>query len=127
MKQSESQMSPVNKQSLSVGKAVLIGHLIVNLPVLVIIAGVTTIGAGIALVAGYAFPSIVRYFWWIVLASTLAGSAVAWLWWSFMVPRWRKWALQQGTPPDQLQKWAAITGLVWPKGWIFEKTEFNTD
>jgi len=50
---------------------------------------------------------------------------MAWTWWSLLVPRWRKWAHEKGVPPDQLQKWAVLTGLVWPKGWIFEKTEFK--
>jgi len=55
----------------------------------------------------------------------LVGFVLAWLWWSFMTPRWRLWALRQGVNPEQLQKWAFLTGLVWPKGWIFEKTEFK--
>ncbi len=59
--------------------------------------------------------------------AAMIGAACAWVWWSFSVPRWRKWALEEGTPADQLQKWEVATGLVWPKGWIFEKTEFKAD
>ena len=39
--------------------------------------------------------------------------------------RWRRWALRQGIPADELQKAAEAALLVWPKGSIFEKTEFK--
>jgi hypothetical protein len=55
----------------------------------------------------------------------LIGIALAWLWWSYRVPRWRAWALQQGADPDELQNQAERSGLVWPRGSILEKTEFR--
>jgi len=33
--------------------------------------------------------------------------------------------LGQGIDPNRLQKFALRTGLTWPKGSIFEKTEFR--
>lgn len=115
------------EQPLSVGKAILIGHLMVNLPVMVIILCAAGIGALLAGLAGLIEPALARWFWAIVSIAVIAGSGCAWLWWSFAVPRWRKWALQNGAPADRLQKWAVATGLVWPKGWIFEKTESKVD
>ncbi len=61
----------------------------------------------------------------------LAGFALSiisgWLWWSYTVPRWRKWALQQpGVSPDELQAAAQDVKLVYPKGHVFEKTEFRS-
>ena len=50
---------------------------------------------------------------------------VAWLWWSYAVPRWRYWALSRGVDPDALQRLAQRTSLVWRKGHILEKTEFR--
>jgi hypothetical protein len=96
---------------LGVGKAVLIGHLIVTVPVLIIILGISFLGRILA--PSYSFLFL------------FVGFILAWAWWSLMVPRWRRWALKNGAPADRLQKWAAATGLVWPKGWIFEKTEFK--
>ncbi|MGH7603758.1 MAG: hypothetical protein ACRENK_07155 [Gemmatimonadaceae bacterium] len=93
-------------------QAILRGHLVVNGPVLLIIGGVAWLaslftkpassGAGFGL---------------------LAGCFLAWPWWSFAAPRWRRWALAQGVHPVELQQAAVQTGLVWPKGSVFEKTE----
>jgi hypothetical protein len=87
--------------------------LLVNIP-----AALIMFGFG---VAGIAF---LRGGWWLLL---FVGFILAWCWWSFTVPRWRRWALGRGAPPDKLQRLAAQTGLVWPKGWVFEKTEFKVD
>ena len=96
---------------LSVGRAVTIGWLVVNLPTLVIIFSVLIIGF-----------SLVPNGRWIFLALAVL---LGWLWWSFTVPRWRRWALNHGADPGKLQRWAVITGLVWRKGSVFEKTEFR--
>ena len=100
--------------------------MVVNFPVLIIIFVVSALGILftafidmiISTLPGWFFPAGVGI-------SVIMGSLVAWFWWSFSVPRWRKWALENGAPEDKLQKWGVITGLVWPKGSIFEKTEFK--
>lgn len=97
---------------MSPAKAVAVGHAVVNGPVLLIIV--------IASVAGnvwFAGPGLV--------IGLLVGSSLAWLWWSSTVPKWRRWALGTGASPDRLQRLAAVTGLVWPRGWVFERTEFG--
>ena len=96
---------------LSVGRAITVGWLVVNLPTLVIIFSVLIIGF-----------SLVPNGRWIFLALAVL---LGWLWWSFTVPRWRRWALNRGADPAKLQRWAVITGLVWRKGSVFEKTEFR--
>ena len=54
------------------------------------------------------------------------GIIAGWLWWSYSVPRWRKWALEQpGVDPNELQAAAEAALLVWPKGHFFEKTEIK--
>ena len=93
-----------------VWKAVLLGHIFVTIPVLAIILLVTLVGAGVFGV-GY------------VPVSAVVGSILAWVWWSWSVPRWRAWCLARGADARRLQKVAAMTLLVWPKGWVFEKTE----
>ncbi len=121
----ESQPLPESKR-IGVVEAILIGQLVINLPILIIFLGVSGIGIFFFLVF---FASLQSFQGWALfvrlLTPIIIGGAVAWLWWSFFVPRWRRWALQNGVPEDKLQKWAVITGLVWRKGSIFEKTEFR--
>jgi len=114
------------KKTLHVAIAILVGQLIVNLPVMLIILG--AYGVGIALLLTLVDKFLFFQGWGFligILVLIIIGPLVGWLWWSFSVPRWRKWALRNGVPEDNLQKWAVSTGLVWPKGSVFEKTEFR--
>jgi len=62
----------------------------------------------------------------VVVVSLFLGFIAGWLWWSYEVPRWRKWALEQpGVNPDELQAAAEVALLVWPKGRFFEITEIK--
>jgi ABC-type uncharacterized transport system permease subunit len=90
--------------------AVRWGQLTVNLPVLAII-----VLGGVFSVKRLHGPSI--------LLGMFGSIAVAWLWWSLAVPRWRLWALRSGCDPDELQAQGVEAGLLWPKGSFFEKTE----
>ena len=123
---SNPQSLTTQKKTINVGTAILIGQLIVNLPVLIIIFGVASVGIVITIFFGNAFSLLAAFIPFGAIASFILGVAAGWLWWSFSVPRWRRWAHQNGAPEDKLQKWAVITGLVWPKGWDMEKTEFRT-
>jgi hypothetical protein len=55
----------------------------------------------------------------------LLGVIPAWLWWALSVPLWREWAKQCGADEDKTQQLGVWTALVWPKGWLFEKTEIR--
>ena len=94
---------------MTIWRAILVGQLIVNVTATIIMIAVMFLGS-------WLFP------WEIAL---LGGSLVAWLWWSFSVPRWRAWAIRKGCDPDRVQKFAVRTGLTWPKGSLFENTEFR--
>jgi hypothetical protein len=85
------------------------GQLTVNLPVVCILA------FGI-------FGAIATSGWRSVLSAT-AGFVFAWLWWSVSVPRWRRWAEKTGVDARQVYRLAVYTGLIWPEGSLFEKTE----
>jgi hypothetical protein len=98
-------------KNLSAGRAVLVGHLWVNVPVLVIIG----LGSAAGAMLGY----------W--RAGALVGIVPAWAFWSFTVPRWRGWATARCAPPEETQRLAAATGLTWPKGSVLEKTEARLD
>jgi len=98
---------------LKIWKAILAGWLVVNVPVVIIMLTVLLIGMAIE-----------RNAWWLFL--TIAFF-LGWTWWSFIIPRWRRWAVSRGAPADRLQRWAVISGLVWRKGSAFEKTELHLD
>jgi hypothetical protein len=111
----ENNMTQIDEQSkksrLSVRKAVIIGQLIINIPVTIIIFGSIFIG----------FLLLPRW-WWVFF---IGGFVLAWLWWAIIVPRWRKWAIRRGAPVQELHRLAVATGLEWPTGNIFEKTEIK--
>jgi hypothetical protein len=123
---SDPQSSAKPGKPLNIGIAILVGQLVVNLPVMLIIFGVFVLGIVLLLFLEASFPSLPGWSFLLgVIALIIIGPLAGWLWWSFSVPRWRKWAIQNGAAEDKLQKWAVTTGLVWPKGSIFEKTEFR--
>lgn len=55
-----------------------------------------------------------------------AGFVIAWLWWSVMVPRWRLWAYERVDDIAELKRAAVAVGLIWPDGWILERTEIKS-
>ena len=98
--------------------AVQRGTKVVNLPIPFIMMAVMF---GLLALGALVFKSQT-----ITLASFPVGFISGWLWWSYSVPRWRKWALEQpGVSPDELQAAGEAAMLVWPKGSFFEKTEFK--
>jgi hypothetical protein len=110
---------------IGVGTAILLGHLIVNVPALLFILVGVGIGLGVMFLLATLPPPLPGLSYVLGIISAGMGILAGWLWWSFVVPRWRRWAHKNGTSADKLQKWAVLTGLVWSKGSIFEKTEFK--
>jgi hypothetical protein len=103
--------TPSNRdpKKLSVAKAIAVGLVFVTGGVIAVI-GLTVI--------------VCQVFHFLSLRGSLfLGAVLAWPWWSVTVPRWRHWALSRGVDAKQLQKAGVRAGLVWPRGWIFEKTE----
>jgi len=96
--------------SMSPAKTVLMGHALINGPVIVLVALGALLAPSISIRPGI---------------GALVGAVLGWGWWSIMVPKWRRWALAQGTDPNELQRLAERTFLVWKKGSALEKTEFR--
>jgi len=120
------EQSSTSKKSLGTGKAILVGQFVVNFPVLFILLIFSCSGIFLSLLSLKQFGMIQIIIAFLAcIIPFVIGFAIAWLWWAFSVPRWRQWALNNGVPADELQKWGVITGLVWPKGFIFEKTEIK--
>ncbi len=93
---------------LPVRRAIAVGHIVVNLPMIAIMMGVVAYG-------------MMRHV--PVPVALAVGAFLSWPWWSIAAPRWRAWALSRGTPAGVLQREAVRNGLLWPKGWIFERSE----
>src|SRR3569623_1739646 len=91
---------------MTAGRAVVSGHLRVTVSVVALIVA----GGAIGRANGYRNPGF------------LAGVALAWLWWSWQVPRWRDWVTARGAPVAAVQRLAVRTMLVWPKGSLMGRT-----
>ena len=61
----------------------------------------------------------------LALALGVLAIPAAWLWWSYFVPEWRRWALRNGADPVELQYLAECASLVWKRGSIFARTEIR--
>ncbi len=93
-------------------KAVLIGHRRISLPALAILGAVG--------LAGYALFGTRA-----LAPSLLVGIAPGWIWWSYAVPRWRDWVEAEGITEASIYATAVNLGLVFPKGFLLESTEFR--
>src|SRR5258705_1533396 len=99
-------------EPLTAERPVQRGSLLINGPVSIIMG------------AGFLLGAVVFGNSALVLVPGVVGFIGAWLWWSYATPRWRRWALRRGVDPEELQRLADFK-LVWPKGWLLEKTEFR--
>lgn len=67
-----------------------------------------------------------EFLWVLKLSSgVILGGVIGWLLWSYIVPRWRQWAKENGADEERTQILAQRTLLVWPRGSLFEKTEIR--
>jgi hypothetical protein len=99
----------VQTRKTTIWKAIVVGQLVVNLPAVGIMLAALFLGS-------FVVPWPFRL---------LGGALAGWVWWSVAVSRWRDWALNGGIDPERLQKFAFRAGLTWPKGSLFERTEFR--
>jgi len=109
-------------QPLTAKLAVRRGHYFISIPVFAILAALWFILA--VLFPNGPFRSG-KFAPLLALLIVIGPPSVAWIWWSYAVPRWRRWALSAGVDPEELQRLAQKQLLVWPKGHFFEKTEFR--
>lgn len=109
------------KGSVSVKQAIWRGLLIVNGPVFVLLVG--PLGIFSLLIK---FEAISRTYNWVGVAVFPASFVLAWLWWSFSVPRWRLWAYERVEDIANLKEQAVAVGLTWPQGHAFGRTELKS-
>ena len=113
---------------LGVGRAVLIGELVVNIPAL-----------GLMLLTMFLLGPVIQdwlgdgvtndlTFAALVTLMVLAGS-VGWVWWAIALPRWRVWALERVADPRLLYGAAISAQLMWPQHGrlaFLNRTEWKT-
>jgi O-antigen/teichoic acid export membrane protein len=97
---------------ISARRAVAVGHLVVNLPTLVVVGAVVVVALRYLNDGG-------------ALALAMGTFGLAWLWWAFTVPRWRRWAIARGAETAALQRLGQRTGLLWREGTWMSRTEFR--
>jgi hypothetical protein len=106
--------TPDGRRSLSIGWAILIGEMAINVPVLGLLTGlIFGVGKLFQLATGYdgtgpsqALPSVVA----VIVAFTSA-----WVWWSIVTPRWLLWAMRRVDHPQALRR-AAVGSILWNEG-----------
>ena len=101
------------KPQITPKEAVRYGHRLVNVPVLLVMLG----WALLSILVAYLTSSLAN------LSLGLFGPVVAWPVWSWLIPRWRDWVIDQGLQPDDVQDLAVAANLIWPRGSLFERTE----
>ncbi|MFB9054148.1 hypothetical protein ACFFVB_13750 [Formosa undariae] len=106
------------KTHLSVDKAITRGHLVINLPVMLIMFGIP--GVTLYLFSEKSIPN------WSIGISFLLGFALAWTYWSFAITKWRLWAFENVRNVHELKKSAIENGLIWADTKWFNKTEIKS-
>jgi hypothetical protein len=106
---------------VTTSKAIAVGLVIVNGPVLLLLLGPLFVFAHLRDIA--LVPQSQN---WLGLPALLGGFVLAWLWWSLSVPRWRLWAYSRVSDIAELKAHAVSVGLTWPDGHVFERTEIKT-
>ena len=109
---------------MSVGRAILVGMIWVNgavlaaflIPLLVVATGGIMIADPSKALANLAT----------LVAGLILGFVCSWAAWSSQVTRWRLWAYRRVTDIDALKSQAVASGLIWPEGHFFERTELRS-
>jgi hypothetical protein len=102
----------IDHPRLSIGRATLIGGLVVNLPAIGLFAGlIVPVASALQQATGYdgighapALPSIV---------AVAVGFVASWMWWAIAAPRWLLWAMKRVVDPIALRN-AVVGSIIWP-------------
>jgi hypothetical protein len=111
----------VMSKHVSISKAIWLGWLVVNGPVLLL-------SCGPFFVFDYLIKSgvISRSYNWAGFLIITLDFVLAWLWWSLSVPKWRLWAYQRVDDIATLKDRAVAVRLTWPDNHFFSRTEIKS-
>jgi len=105
-------------ETVTVNDAISRGRKMISYPVTAIIFATIALGCFLAvqaLVTG-----------WVIVAIIAAGFVAAWVYWSFMITKWRIWAFDNVRNVHELQRKAVEAQLIWNEGSFWEKTEIRS-
>lgn len=102
---------------ISVDEALSKGQRMLNIPVFII--------SFVFFTMGIVFLILKVWPIWVTFVSIILGFILSWLWWSFMITKWRLWAFENVRNVHELKKRAIQNKLIWPDGSIYEKTEIR--
>lgn len=105
-------------ETVTVDEAIKRGRRMVNLPVLVIMIG--GICFVVFLYSNHYIPGV------LCAVGSLLAFVSAWLYWSFMITKWRLWAFENVRNVHELQRKAIEAQLIWPEGNFLGKTEIRS-
>ena len=110
----------MRNRTISIDQAILIGKIFVNGGVILVIFGIWILS----------FVLVVKFHLsvWYIFIGLFAGPIIAWPWWSFAKPIWEHWAVRHIDELyiEEFYDAAIQAQLAWPRGHIFEKTEFRS-
>ena len=92
------------------GRIILIGWLCINIP----ITAILLLAGFFAFFLGYNFRM-----------GVLLGGIIGWVYWSFTIPLWRKWALKECNNEEKLEKYGRLFLLTFKKNSLFSRTEYK--
>jgi len=96
--------SPPPLRPLTAWQAIVAGQLVVNLPVVALFYGVSTLA-----------PTLLPAAPWADWVRLLAAFIVSMAWGVYSSRRWRRWALRRGVNEVELQRLAGLTLLMMPR------------
>lgn len=105
-------------ETVTVDQALAKGQRMVNYPVFAIMSGML-------LLTSYLLVQKLIHVWGLLISLVLA-IGLSWLWWSFMITKWRLWAFEHVRNVHELKKRAIREKLIWKDGSFFEKTEIRS-
>lgn len=104
-------------ETVSVSDAIRKGHLMVTIPSIATLLGTMIITLYLVIIG--VIPG------WTILFGGLLSFTLSWLYWSYVITKWRLWAFDSVKNAYDLQKRAVEEKLIWPEGSFFEKTEIR--
>jgi hypothetical protein len=106
-------------EKISVESAIRKGQRNITYPSLLIMVTIQTI------IVYFAIQNYITK--WQIVLGVILSIALAWLYWSLTITKWRIWSLENVRNIHDLKQKAIQYKLIWSDGSIFEKTEFKTN